>query len=222
MERVKRMLIKAVSGANTAIYRASGGRFGARFFGAAAGWDWDWEALGQFGSFAQEDIRAWGLTTDTGYTVDLAGWKVRIGMKADIGSGDRNPRDTTLGTLNPLFPKLAYFNQAALLGPSNVMDLQPSLSLAPTERLKLTVGYDLVWRTTTADAIYTGVGVPIAGTAGRPGKFTGSQLSVDLSWLVDRHVEIGLGYVHFDAGRALRLAGGHDVDFTYASAAYRF
>lgn len=195
---------------------------GSRFFGSAGGWDWDWEMLGQFGTFAAQTIRAWGVSTDTGYTFDPKGWKVRLGLKADIGSGDRNLRDQTLGTLNPLFPKLAYFNQAAILGPSNVMDLQPTLSVSPTAKLKATFGYDFLWRTTTADAVYTGVGAPVTGTAGQPNKFTGRQFSADLTWQVDRHIQVDLGYVHFDPARTLRAAGAHSVDFTYVSAAYKF
>lgn len=175
---------------------------GTRFFGARAGWDWDWEALGQFGTFAAQDIQAWGVSTDTGYTFDISDWKVRLGLKADAGSGDRNPNDGSLGTLNPLFLKLAYVNQAAVLGPSNVVDLQLALSLMPTDNFKITVGYDFLRRATTADAIYTGVGVPILGTAGQPGRFTAGQLSVDRVWQLDRHVEVELGYVHLEAAKS--------------------
>lgn len=150
------------------------------------------------------------------------GWNVRTGLKADIGSGDRNKRDGTLGTLNALFPKLAYFNQAALFGPSNVMDVQPTLSVQPRERFKVAVGYNPMWRANTQDAIYTGAGVPIAGTAGQPGRFTAHQLSADLTWQLDRHVQLTTGYVHVDVADVLKAAGGHDVDFVYASAAYKF
>jgi hypothetical protein len=68
----------------------------------------------------------------------------------------------------------------------------------------------------------TGAGIPIARTAGQPGRFTGRQLSVDLFRQMDRHTEIGLGYVRVDAGKILRMAGGHDVDFVYASGTYKF
>ncbi len=195
---------------------------GERFFGNSAGWDWDWEALGQFGTFATQGIQAWGASTDTGRALNLEGWKFRLGLKADFGSGDNNLNGGTLGTLNPLFPKLAYFNQAAILGPSNVLDLQPTLSFTPFRDVMVTLGYDFVWRATTADAIYTGVGAPIAGSAGQPGAFTASQFSADTAWQVDRHVQLGLGYVHFGAGSTLRMLGGHDTDFVYFSGAYRF
>jgi len=39
---------------------------------------------------------------------------------------------------------------------------------------------------------------------------------------MDRQTEIGLGYVRVDAGKILRMAGGHDVDFVYASGTYKF
>lgn len=195
---------------------------GGRFFGSANGWDWDWEALGQFGTVAQQDIRAWGLSTDTGYTIDVAGWAVRAGLKVDFGSGDRTPRDRTLGTMNPLFPKLAYFNQAALLGPSNVIDLIPTLTLKPGPGLSISAGYGFLWRATTADAIYTGAGIPIARTAGQPGRLTARQMNVDISWQVDRHLQLDLGYARLDAAGSLKRAGGKDVDFSYLSATYKF
>ena len=195
---------------------------GARFFGASMGWDWDWEALGQFGTFRQQEIRAFGVSTDTGYTLNAVNQKVRVGLKADVGSGDRDASDSTVGTLNPLFPKLAYFNQAALLGPSNVIQLQPTLGFKPAQELGVNVGYGFLWRANTADAIYTGAGVPISGTAGLPGRFTARQFSIDLTWKPDRHVDINGGYVRLNPAEALRTAGGKSVDFIYLSAAYKF
>lgn len=111
---------------------------GGRVFGRARRWDWDWEGLAQFGSFGPQDIRAWGFSGDTGYSFTVNEWKARGGLKATAGSGDRDPLDGKLGTYNGLFPKLAYFNQAGLLGASNVLDLQPSLTLRPTDSVKIT------------------------------------------------------------------------------------
>lgn len=195
---------------------------GARVFGAAGGWDWDWEALGQFGTFADQDIRAWTIATNTGYTFDVAGWRVRLGVKADYASGDDNPFDRTLGTFSALFPKLSYLSSAALFAPANVMDVQPTLTLKPTENLTITFGYDLLWRLTVQDAVYIGPQVPVAGTAGQGNRFTGRQYSVDVTWQVDRHIQIDAGHVRVDVARSLRAVGGQDVDFGYVSAAYKF
>jgi hypothetical protein len=195
---------------------------GMRLFGTAAGWDWDWEALWQFGTLAAQDVRAWGASTDTGYTFNLAGWRLRVGLKADTASGDHNPRDGKLGTLNPLFPKLAYYNEAALFAPSNVIDVVPTFSIMPASNVAVTAGYGFFWRADTSDAIYTGTLTPVPGTAGRGRRFTGRQFSIGVTWQFDRHLQFGAGYVRTDIGQALRAAGGRDVDFMYASAAYRF
>ncbi|CAG9167400.1 hypothetical protein LMG23992_00800 [Cupriavidus laharis] len=195
---------------------------GGRVFGGHGRWDWDWEALAQFGSFGQQDLFAWGVSTDTGYTLAVAGWDVRAGLKATAGSGDHDPRDGKLGTYGGLFPKLAYFNQAGLLGASNVLDLQPSLTLKPAARLRLTLSWDLIWRQTTNDAVYTAAAVPIAGTAGQPGRYTGSQLAFDMFWQADRHIAVNAGLVHVDVAPVLSAVGGRNTVFTYVSAAYTF
>jgi hypothetical protein len=195
---------------------------GARVFGRFGNWDWDWETLGQFGSFGQQDIRAWGFAADTGYAFAISGWKGRGGLKATIGSGDHDPHDGKLGTYGGLFPKLAYFNQAGLLGASNVVDMQPSLTLRPTDSVKITVACDFIWRATTNDAVYTAVAIPIVGTAGRPGRYSGSQFSVDVFWQANRHIVVNAGLVHVDVAKILSSVGGHNTTFTYASVAYTF
>ena len=43
--------------------------------------------------------------------------------KADIASGDRDPDYADLQTFNPLFPRGSYFNESALIGPDNFVDL---------------------------------------------------------------------------------------------------
>ncbi|AEI83005.1 hypothetical protein CNE_BB2p01940 (plasmid) [Cupriavidus necator N-1] len=195
---------------------------GGRIFGSHGPWDWDWEALAQFGSFGRQDLFAWGVSTDTGYAFKLAEWGARAGLKATVGSGDRDPQDGKLGTYGGLFPKLAYFNQAGLLGASNVMDLQPSLTFKPTATLRFILSWDFIWRQTTNDAVYTAAGLPIAGTAGRSGRYTGSQLAFDMLWQVDRHIAINAGVVHVDVARVLGSVGGHNTNFTYVAAAYTF
>lgn len=195
---------------------------GGRVFGSHGRWDWDWEALAQFGSFGQQNLLAWGFSTDTGYAFKMADWDARAGLKATVGSGDRDPRDGKLGTYGGLFPKLAYFNQAGLLGASNVIDLQPSLTLKPTASLRFTLSWDFIWRQTANDAVYTAVAFPIAGTAGKQGRYTGSQLAFDVFWQMDRHIVINAGLVHVDVAKVLSAVGGRNTNFTYVAAAYMF
>jgi hypothetical protein len=195
---------------------------GTRVFGNSRGWDWNFEAVGQFGGFAGREIRAWTVASDSGYTISALPWTPRLGLKANIASGDRNPHDGSLNTFNPLFPKYGYFSEAALIAPSNFFDFQPSLSVAPVDNLTITVGWDFLWRQTTRDGVYLSPLTPVAGTAGHGGQFTGHQVSLDVDWQVNRHVEVKGSYVHFTVADALRNVGGRNVDFALVSAAYKF
>jgi len=195
---------------------------GARIFGAVDDWDWNFEGVGQFGSFGGQDISAWTIASDTGYTMANLPWQPRLGLKANIASGDQNPGDGTLGTFNPLFPKLGYFSEAALVAPSNFFDVQPSLTVAPLDNLTISLGWDVLWRETTGDAIYIEPFTPVAGTAGQGGRFIGDQISLDVDWQVDRHIEVQASFVHFIVGDAFRDAGGRNVDFAMFSTAYKF
>jgi hypothetical protein len=47
-----------------------------------------------------------------------------------------------------------------------------------------------------------------AGTAGRPGQYTGSQLALDMLRQLDRHIAINAGVVHVDVSRVLSTVGG--------------
>ena len=90
---------------------------GARFFGQADAWEWNWEAFYQFGDFAGGSISAWSVASDTGYTVKALPFTPRLGLKANIISGDDNPHDASLQTFNALFPKGKYFGESRRWAP---------------------------------------------------------------------------------------------------------
>ena len=96
--------------------------FGTRLFGTARGWDWNEEAVLQFGSFRDQDIRAWMLASAVGYTFSDIPWLPRLGFERNASSGD-HPGSGSLGTYNGLFPRLPYFAETALLVPSNIHDV---------------------------------------------------------------------------------------------------
>jgi hypothetical protein len=91
-------------------------------------WDFDYEGVWQFGTFGADGIRAWTLASDTGYSFPSAPLRPRISVKADISSGD-DPRHSSLGTFNPIFPIGNYFGVLADTGPGpvNFIDVHPRL-----------------------------------------------------------------------------------------------
>ena len=71
----------------------------------------------------------------------------------------------------------------------------------------------LQWRETTADAVYVQPDIPVSGTAGKAGRFSGVFVQFRADWEVTRSVLAAVEAVHFQIGDALRRAGGHDSTY---------
>ncbi len=119
--------------------------FGSRWFGEKNQWDWNGEAVAQVGDFGNESILAWTASLDAGYTWN-ASWKPRLGLKADVASGDSNPKNGTQGTFDALFFKSGCFNDASLIRPENIIDVHPNFSANLTRALSIDGGADMFWR----------------------------------------------------------------------------
>jgi hypothetical protein len=196
---------------------------GTRLWGKAHHVDYNFEFVYQFGTFGNGEISAWTAASDTGYTFDSMPWKPRIGFKADITSGDRNPNDPDLETFNPLFPRGAYFSETGLTGPANHIDLHPSLELKPTDQLKLTLDWAFFWRESARDAIYgNAVNVVVPAGASRD-HYSGDQVQVLTEWRLQRHLTFTAAYAHFFAGTFLEESTpGADVDYVSAWLTFKF
>ena len=196
---------------------------GTRIWGHAAGWDYNLEFVYQFGSFGSGDIQAWTAASDVGFTFENAPLRPRIGLKANVTSGDDNPNNSDLQTFNPLFPRGAYFGEPALIGPANHIDVHPQLDLALSRNLGLSLNWDCFWRENTHDGIY-GPAVNLIQT-GRTSdaRYVGHQAEAMLEWRVDRHFTFTADYAHFFAGDFLKqTTPGKDVDYFSAWVTFRF
>lgn len=184
-----------------------------RFAGTQGPLDWDLEAMVQRGQVGTSQIRAWAAGTRAGWTFKDVPWTPRIGIQIDTASGDGRQDDGRLGTFNPLFPNGYYFSLAGYTGYSNLTHVKPSVMLKPTSKLTMTGAVALQWRRSTADAIYVQPANPLAGTAGRGSKWTGvyGQLRIDWKWRPG--VTFSLEANHFQAGSAIRDAGGSNGNY---------
>lgn len=185
----------------------------ARFAGVQGALDWDLEAMGQRGHVGGAAVRAWAIGALAGYTLAGRALSPRFGLQADAASGDRTPGDGRLETFNPLFPNGYYFNRAGYTGYANLIHLKPSLTLHPGPRVALTGAIGLQWRWRTADAIYLQPSVPLAGTAGQGGRWSGAYAQLKGEWTLGTHLSASLELVHYQVGRAIRQAGGHDSQY---------
>lgn len=209
---------------------------GTRLWGQAHGWDYDTELTGQAGRFGGQAILAWAVSSNTGYTFASAPLTPRLGLKANVASGNRNPGRGTFGTFNPLFPAFGYFTEAELIIEANLIDIYPSLTIHPAPGLAVSVGADVLWRESLQDGLYgapfvpvirNGSGgestlVPLTKGASSTSRYIGTEFQLALDWQVSRHVDAVAAYVHFAAGPTITTAGGKSVDFVGTRIGYQF
>jgi hypothetical protein len=198
---------------------------GARWWGAPGNWRYNAEAVYQFGSFGSGDIRAWTASGEFGYLFKTLPLRPFLQLRTEYISGDQDAENPNLQTFNPLFPKGAYFGQAALIGPANLYDLHPVLTLYParTNAFALSFDWDFFWRASGADGLY---GMPYV--LSRPGNTTqsrhiGNQLTMQMDWNVQRHWELELFLTYFQSGDFLKESGpGRDQTYVSPRVTFRF
>ena len=187
--------------------------FDVRFAGVRGRLDWDLEAMGQTGSVGVKDVRAWATGTRAGYTFADTAWQPRVGLQADTSSGNSDPHGNRLGTFNPLFPNGYYFSLAGYTGDVNLIQLKPSVTVKPAPRLAVMGAVGFLWRQTTADAVYLQPNVPVPGTAGKGGNWSGAYAQLRADYAFDAHWAGAIEAVHYQVGEVIRNAGGHDSNY---------
>jgi hypothetical protein len=189
--------------------------WGLRTFGESGPFDHNVEVILQTGGFGAGAIRAWTIASDLGFTLPVAGSAPRLGLKANITSGDRDPADARLETFNPLFPNLAYFSDAATIAPQNHSDVQLSVGWRASPTLTLRVAGDVFWRTSAADAVYraNGTPIPVASTSHQAAR----QLEFGFTWTPSRQLEVRGAVVDWRPADSLVMAGSQRTRFVMLS-----
>lgn len=196
---------------------------GTRVFGKRSTWNWDLEGFYQFGNFAGAPVRAWSVASDVRYTFREVKLQPRIGMKANIISGDRDPDDAKLQTFNVLFPKGKYFGEIGLIGPTNLINLHPSLTLDLGNGLSLSTAMVFYWRESTRDGVYGVSGSLLRDSGDSRARYIGTQGDVVLGWEISRQLSVEAAYSVFKPGSFIRETGNAEtVHFLGLEALWRY
>jgi hypothetical protein len=144
-------------------------------------------------------------------------------VRFDFTSGDSDPTSKNVNTFNPLFPNPTYSSFSALLGPSNLTGLGPTVRLRLSTKTAITPEMPFYWRSSTRDGIYNFAGIMI-----RPGnlssaRFIGFQPGVVLERTFSTHLSTTAGYFHLFSGEFLKQTPpGKNVGYFYATTTFRF
>jgi hypothetical protein len=211
---------------------------GVRFASTPKPFDVDVELDYQFGQFGDQDISAYSIAAEAGYTLAGCPMAPRLYLGFDLASGD-DGNGGTFGTFNQLFPLgHAYFGYIDVIGRQNIIDVHPGAEMtvvqdaAYAKKVTLRTDYHLFWRENENDGVYNvlagGGSTPpqaglLRGAGGSGEMYIGSEIDVLLNWQVDRHLLLFGGYSHFFAGDFIQDTGAsRDIDFAYFALVYTF
>lgn len=196
---------------------------GARVWKRTGNWQYDFEGLYQWGKFATKDITAWTISSNSSYSFLALKYQPQIGLKTELISGDKNYDDDKLNAFNPLFPRGAYFGLAALIGPSNLADVHPSVAFHLSKKLELGFDYDAFWRFSANDGIYAPNVSLIYSGKNIAQKFIGQQYSAELDYTPNNYLYVRAEFTWFKSGSYLKAAGpGKDILFTGITTQLKF
>jgi hypothetical protein len=187
------------------------------------GFDYDWELVYQLGTFGQNYINAWTVSTTTGFTFPIR-FTPRLALRADVASGGQHPNGGTLNTFNPLFPRGAYFGpKLTMFGPFNFFDVHPVLYFSPFENVTCDFDWGWFWRESLDDGLYQIGGALVRPSKGSKARYIGSQADFELRWALDLHTTIVINLAGFITGSFLKDTGpAGNVAFSNVGVTYRF
>ena len=199
--------------------------FGARLFGdiGDTGLDYDIEAAYQAGEVGADDVSAFMVGSELGYSFDEASGAPRAFVGFDYGSGDDSPGGD-VETFNQLFPLgHAYLGYIDAIGRQNIIDLTPGLTVKPMPELTLKAQSHFFWRASQNDGVYNAGGGVLRGPGGSDDRFVGSEIDLLGKYQLNRNASVVLGYSRFFPGGFIDDTGpSDDINFVYTMFNYKF
>jgi hypothetical protein len=197
--------------------------FGTRIWKSKGNWKYDFEGLYQFGKMEEKTISAWTISSNVSYTFENVKFKPEIGFKSEYISGDKHAGDNHMETFNPLYPRGAYFGLVGLIGPSNLIDIHPSIAFDLTEKLGFGIDYDVFWRASINDGLYAPNMQLLYSGKDAKERFIGTQLIANFDYTVSNFLTLSVEGAWFNAGSFLKEVGtGKDYFYSALTAQFKF
>jgi hypothetical protein len=172
----------------------------ARYWKNSEGFTYNLEAAYQFGKFGAGNISAWTTAIELGYTFENVKLKPAVHLRNDYISGDEQRGDGKLQTFNPLYPKGGYFGFNPLIGPSNLIDIHPYLTLVITDRLAVQGDLVFNWRYSLQDGLYRPGGNFNTAGSGSAHRFIGTTYLASADYQFSRYFALSCGVQYFRVG----------------------
>lgn len=174
---------------------------GGRFWKYGGGFIYNLEAAYQFGTFEENNISAWTGSVDIGYLFENVKFKPSINLRNDYISGDKEKDDgRKLQTFNPLYPKGGYFGFSPQIGPVNLIDIHPYITLDLTSKLKVQMDAVFNWRYSLNDGVYRPSGVLNRPGSSSDKRYIGTAYLTNFTYSFNRYISLVSGIQYFRRG----------------------
>lgn len=187
---------------------------GARFWKSKGKWRFDNEFTYQFGSLASQSISAYAAAINTTYSFGFKSQPI-LGFRTDLVSGDQRKTDNQLNSFNPLFPRGGYYGFIPMVGPVNIIDLHPSFSINLLSKLNYYIEYNVFYRTSVNDGVYTPSGKLMYSDHNSPETYIGSMLYSNLVYQLNRNMVFTFEASWFKPGSYIKQVSAGKNGFTF-------
>lgn len=181
---------------------------GARVQGKTpAGWDFELDYARQFGSFANDDVRAWVTTLVAGYTFENTPWQPRLSEEFNYASGDQQSGDGVHGTYDTYFQDFhRHHGILDLLGRRNTRNFKSGFHFTPHNKTTVRVDHLLIWLASRTDSYYRHSGsVLVPGVAnGAASGYVGNEFDVQFEYRWSPEYRFGGGFSRLFPGAFLQ------------------
>ncbi|RXT27735.1 hypothetical protein B5U98_01505 [Bosea sp. Tri-39] len=184
---------------------------GTRIFGDTGSTYWNLEGAVQHGTFAGHRRAAWGIGGEIGHRFSQVPLQPDLRLTADVISGDDDPEDPELGTLNPLFPRGKYFASQSPIGQRNLIHVRPSITIRPHKDVELSLSGTAYWRQSTGDGIYAISGALVRSGKDSDARFIGTQAEIAAAWQATPELNLAASIGVFAPGTFIRETGPAQV-----------
>lgn len=171
-------------------------------------WNWDMQGGWQFGTddfaaLTDQDVSAGFLSAIGGVTFNQVAWSPSVKGVFWWGSGDSDPDDGDINTVNTLYPLgHAYWGLIDNFNGANLLDYSVQFAVQPAKKLSLAAQLHWFNKASSNDYIYNIAGAPLGNTT-TPERHIGNELDLVATYQASQNLQFQAGYFWFWYGDAV-------------------
>jgi hypothetical protein len=198
---------------------------GARSYGEWRHFLWDFEGMYQCGEYTARSISADAFVTGIGYHFADLPMNPSFWLYDEFASGSHHPTTGAYGTFNQLFPfGHFYYGWIDDVGRQNINDVNMELQVYPLKWFTVLLQYHIFRLDSASDALYNAAGlVTRQDPTGRSGTDVGNEIDLIMSFHIDVHQDILVGWSKLYAGSFIQRTGpGGNPELFYFQYGFRW